>query len=283
MTTSVPSVSLAGRVILITGALGAIGSAVAREAAALGAAIVATDLPGADDSRAATLTDNPAISYIPGDVTNESDVSAVVAWALNHHGKLDGAANIAGIVGPAILTADYPLDTFRKILEVNLIGTFLSVKHEVPALLQSGGGSIVNVGSLAGHSGEVFRSAYGASKAAVHGLTQSAAVEYAPHNIRVNTVSPGPVATDMFHLNVGAPGSPEYKIVVDSIPAGRMAEVIDVVSTIIWLLSDSSAFIYGQEILINGGITAEGIAAPRLGLNWVTGPPVAAASSASPG
>ncbi|MDF2602560.1 MAG: linC1 [Methylobacterium brachiatum] len=264
MTVSVPSVSLSGRVILVTGALGAIGSAVAQEAARLGASIIATDLPSAGDSRAVELVSNPTISYVPGDVTSEDDMAAVIEWAIQHHGRLDGAANSAGIGGPAVLTAEYPLDTFRRILEVNLIGTFLSVKHEIPALQRSGGGSIVNVGSLAGHSGEMFRSAYGASKAAVHGLTQSAAVEAAGHNIRVNTVSPGPVATDMFHLNVGAPGSPEYKVVVDGIPAGRMAEVIDVAATIIWLLSEGSAFIYGQEILVNGGITAEGISAPRL-------------------
>lgn len=267
MTVSTPSISLADRVIVITGALGAIGSTVAREAAALGAVIVATDLPPADDQRAIDLTADPRISYIPGDVSNEEDVATVVRWALENHGRLDGAANIAGIVGPSQLTADFPLDAFRKVLEVNLIGTFLAVKHELPALLQSGGGSIVNVGSLAGHSGEVYRSAYGASKAAVHGLTQSAAVEYAPHNIRVNTVSPGPVATEMFHQNVGGPGSPAYQVVVDGIPAGRMAEAIDIASTIIWLLSDGSAFIHGQEILVNGGITAEGVTAPRLALS----------------
>ncbi|NII69370.1 NAD(P)-dependent dehydrogenase (short-subunit alcohol dehydrogenase family) [Microbacterium ulmi] len=212
----------------------------------------------------AELTSDPSVDYIAGDVSNEDDVAAVVSWVLERHGRLDGAANVAGIVGPSVLTADFSLDAFRKVLDVNLIGTFLAVKHELPALLQSGGGSIVNVGSLAGHSGEVFRSAYGASKAGVHGLTQSTAVEYARHNIRVNTVSPGPVATELFHANVGGPGTAKYQAVIDGIPAGRMAEAIDIASTILWLLSDASAFIHGQEILVNGGITAEGVVAPRL-------------------
>jgi NAD(P)-dependent dehydrogenase (short-subunit alcohol dehydrogenase family) len=264
MTSSPSLVSLEGRVLLVTGALGTIGSTTVVQAASVGAQVMAIDRPPPNHPNANKLLQLASVAYLSCDVTNEDDVVRAVATAVQRYGRLDGAANVAGIVGPSLLMTEFPSDAFREVTEVNLFGTYLSMKHEIPAISRGGGGAIVNVGSVAGHSGEMYRSAYSASKAGVVGLTRSAAVEFGRQNIRINVVSPGPVATKMFYENVGAPGSERYARVMDEIPAGRLATPGDITAAILWLLSDAAAFVHGHELVVDGGLSMEGLSAPRL-------------------
>jgi NAD(P)-dependent dehydrogenase (short-subunit alcohol dehydrogenase family) len=260
----ISSFSLEGRVLLVTGAVGAIGATVVAEAASSGAVVMATDVSQPGDPAVQALLKHSSVSYIPCNVTDENDVASVVAAAVARHGRLDGAANIAGIVGPSLTTAEFPLDVFRKVVDVNLVGTYLCMKHQILAMLDSGGAAIVNIGSIAGHSGEMNRSAYASSKAGIVGLTRSAAVEYGGRGIRINMVSPGPVATEMFFENVGRQGTERHARVLDEIPVGRMGTPTDIAAAILWLLSDAAGFVHGHELMVDGGITAEGLSVSRL-------------------
>jgi NAD(P)-dependent dehydrogenase (short-subunit alcohol dehydrogenase family) len=259
-------ISLSGKVILVTGATGAIGAVTARRLAGAGAHLVLSDaLPAADDRvRELVAAVGQDDCYITCDISAEAQVRAAVQFALDRHDRLDGAANIAGVVGPGLPAQDYPEREFRQVVDVNLIGTWLCVKHELSAMLPSRRGAIVNVASIAGHNGEVHRAPYVASKAGVIGLTKVAAIEAAAHGVRVNAISPGPVDTAQFHANVGAPGSARYQRVIEGIPSGRLGSAINIADAISWLLSDASAFVVGHELIADGGLLAEGLAAPRL-------------------
>lgn len=253
--------------MLVTGATGAIGSVTVTAAVAAGArAVVASDIPPEDDERALALVrDAPgAVTYASCDITDEAQVADVVAAAVRRHGRLDCAANVAGIVGPSVTTTDFPLHAFRAVVDVNLVGTWLCMKHEIAAMLESGGGAIVNVASIAGHAGESLRSPYVASKAGVVGLTRTAAIECAGRGVRVNAVSPGPIDTAQFRANVGGPGTERYRRVLEALPGGRMGEPEEIAAAIVWLLSDGAGFVAGQELVVDGGVTSEAIAAPRL-------------------
>jgi NAD(P)-dependent dehydrogenase (short-subunit alcohol dehydrogenase family) len=258
--------NLADRVVLVTGAAGAIGAATASKLAQAGARMLLADLFPAGDERITRLQRElpEPVPYIACDISDEAQVMAMVGRALELHGRLDGAANIAGIVGPSTVTAAYPAGEFRRVVDVNVTGTWLCMKHELGAMLPRGSGAIVNVASIAGHSGEMYRAAYVASKAGVIGLTKTAAVEAAASGVRINAVSPGPVGTAQFHTNVGPPGSQRYRRVVEAIPSGRTGGPDEIADIIDWLLSDASSFVIGHEVIADGGITAEGLAAPRL-------------------
>ena len=173
--------SLADTVVLVTGVAGAIGAATAARLAQAGASTLLADLFPVDDERITKLQralPEPA-PYIACNISDEAQVRAMVERALELHGRLDGAANIAGIVGPSTLTADYPTEDFRQVIDVNVTGTWLCMKHELGAMVPRRSGAIVNVASIAGHSGEMYRAAYVASKAGVIGLTKTAAIEAA--------------------------------------------------------------------------------------------------------
>jgi NAD(P)-dependent dehydrogenase (short-subunit alcohol dehydrogenase family) len=252
--------------MLVTGATGAIGRVAVSALAAAGAQVVASDVAPLGSAEVRTLQRDGAgaVDYVRCEITDEAQVADAVAGAVRRHGRLDGAANVAGIVGPSVTTTDYDAEAFRAVLDVNLVGTWLCLKHEIAAMLEGGGGAIVNIASIAGHAGEMRRSPYVASKAGVIGLTRTAAIEYAARGVRVNAVSPGPIDTAQFHANVGGPGSERYRRVLEALPAGRMGQAQDVAAAVVWLLSDASAFVVGHELVVDGGITAEAIAVPRL-------------------
>jgi NAD(P)-dependent dehydrogenase (short-subunit alcohol dehydrogenase family) len=258
--------ALADRVVLVTGAAGEIGSVVACRVVESGGRVVLADLPAPDEKRVLELLGRlgDRASYVRCDVTRGDDVDRAVRHACDRFGQLDGAANVAGIVGPAERTVEYPEDLWRRVVDVNLLGTWLCMRSEIAAMLRAGHGAIVNIASVAGHTGEVNRSAYVASKAGVVGLTRVAAVEYAAHGIRVNAISPGPIDTIMMHEGIAGRGTERYDAVIRALPIGRYGQPAEVAEAVVWLLSPASSFVVGHELMVDGGITAEGLWPARL-------------------
>ena len=183
---------LAHKVILLTGACGGIGRAAARRFVDEGATLVLVDIdPSALAEAAAAL--GPAASHVAADVADPGQMERAVRFAVERHGGIDVFVANAGIEGAVERIEDYPLEDFERVYRVNVGGVFLGLKYAMPALRQRGGGSVIITSSAAGVSGIPKLSAYVASKHAVIGLMRSAALEGARHNIRVNTVNPGPV------------------------------------------------------------------------------------------
>src|SRR5262249_42577176 len=245
-----------GKVALVTGAAGGIGSATARRLRAEGGHVLLADLPGAGlDAIAAEL--GAKGRACPTDVTRSEEVERAVATAEREFGGLDLLVNKAGIEGVVAPIGSYPLETFARVLAVNVRGVFLGMRHAAPALRRRGGGAIVNLASVAGVTGDPNLSAYVASKHAVIGLTRCAAPAFGPQGIRVNAVAPAPVDTRMIHAiekGVGGP-QPELVPIVDRIPIGRYAEPDEIAALIAFLGSDEARFINGSIYTIDGGMT----------------------------
>jgi NAD(P)-dependent dehydrogenase (short-subunit alcohol dehydrogenase family) len=251
---------LEGKIALITGAGGEIGSATARLMAARGAKIVAVDRDTASlDVLAAQLGDN-LLARLVADVTDEGAVRGYVAQAMAAGGRIDVFFNNAGIEGPAHPIPDYPLDAFQRVLAVNVTGVFLGMKHVIPAMLAGGGGSIINTSSTAGLRGTGGLCAYIASKHAVIGLTRSAADEWAAHGIRINCVNPGPIEGRMMQsIEQGlAPGNNGTVAAAISAanPARRYGLPEEVATLVAFLASDDARYIHGAVHAVDGGRTA---------------------------
>ena len=251
-----------GKVVAVTGAAGGIGRAAALRFAAEGASVVAVDLPGAaltETVRLVAEAGGVALA-VPADVTDEAQVQAYVAAAVDAFGGLDALINNAGIEGAVMPLVDYPVDQFDRVLAVNVRGVWLGMKHAAPAIAARGGGAIVNTSSVAGLGGTPGIVAYGASKHAVVGLTKTAAVELAPLKVRVNAVCPSPVETRMMRsLELGmSPDAPQaaHDAIAAAIPLGRYGEPDDVVALMCFLCSDDAVFLTGTAIPIDGGMKA---------------------------
>ncbi len=251
-----------GRVVAVTGAAGGIGREVVLRFAAEGANVVAADLGGDDLDETVRLVREAGGDAVgvAADVTDESQVRAMVAAATDTYGRLDALVNNAGIEGPVRPLTETDVDHFDRVLAVNVRGVFLGMKHAAPVIAAQGGGAIVNLSSVAGLGGTPGIVAYGASKHAVIGVTKTAAMEFAPLQIRVNAVCPSPVETRMMRsLEAGMnPDDPEavHAFMAASIPLGRYGEPSDVASLVLFLCSDEAAFLSGAAIPIDGGMRA---------------------------
>jgi NAD(P)-dependent dehydrogenase (short-subunit alcohol dehydrogenase family) len=181
-------------------------------------------------------------------------VAAALGAVVARWGRLDVAVNAAGIGGAEVKTADYPPDTWDAVLDVNLTGVYRAMRHEIPALLASGGGAIVNVASVAGVGGFPRHGAYAAAKHGVVGLTRSAALEYVRQGIRINALCPGFTWTPMVEGMV-ANGTPREAL-ERGIPARRLGTVEEMASVVLALCAPSNAFLVGQAIVVDGGMTA---------------------------
>jgi NAD(P)-dependent dehydrogenase (short-subunit alcohol dehydrogenase family) len=231
---------LEGKVALVTGAASGIGRATAALLARSGARVVASD-PRAGDG------------VVAADVTDGEAMRAVVARAVETYGRLDLAANCAGVGGGHAATHEYPEADFDRIVAINLRGTWLSMRAELEAMLRAGGGAIVNVSSTLGLRGSPFAAPYSASKHGVLGLTKTAALEYAQQGIRVNAVCPGAIDTPMMDETFERfPGFRET--LTAYVPMGRMGGPEEVAGAIAWLCSDAASFVTGEALTVEGGL-----------------------------
>jgi NAD(P)-dependent dehydrogenase (short-subunit alcohol dehydrogenase family) len=249
---------LRGKVAVVTGAASGIGQATAQLFAAMGARVVASDLDA--DRGAATvqgLSDagHEAV-FASADVTDDNAISAVVARAIEVFGRLDCAANCAGVGAGDEATHAYPDDRWNQVIAINLRGTWLAMRREIEAMLAHGeGGAIVNVSSTLGLRGSAFGSPYSASKHGVLGLTRTAAIEYASAGIRVNAVCPGAIDTPMMDETFERfPGLREG--LIGFVPMGRMGRPEEVAHAIAWLDSDAASFVTGEHLAVEGGLLA---------------------------
>ena len=246
------------KVALVTGAGDGIGRAAAVLFAQRGAAVVVTDLRAdAAGETAACITQagGTAIS-LAVDVTQESAVGTCIARTLARFGRLDCAFNNAGVALRG--DGDWTDSIMRKTIDVNLLGIISCLRHEIPVMLRSGGGTIVNTASLAGFvaSRTVFQPAYTASKHAVIGLTKSTALQYARQHIRVNALCPGVTHTAMVEGVMAT--SPEVRAALENhSPMGRLATPMEMAEAAIWLCSDKSSFVNAHALVVDGGSLAE--------------------------
>jgi NAD(P)-dependent dehydrogenase (short-subunit alcohol dehydrogenase family) len=242
------------KVALITGGGSGLGQAAARLLAGRGAKVVVADVD--DAGGAATVAQceeaGSEATFIRTDVTREDDVAAAVATAVDRWGSLDVAINNAGINGPTKPVADYTLEEWNTVMAVNLNGIFLGLRHEVPQMLEQGGGAIVNTSSGAGLVGFAMLPAYVASKHAVLGLTKAAALAYVQAGVRINAVCPGSTRTPLLEGFMSQ--SPEIERAMEqSAPIGRLARPEEIAEAMVWLCSDAASFVVGHAFSVDGG------------------------------
>ena len=245
-----------GKVALVTGEASGIGASVARQLAEQGAKVVVADLnlEGAqkivDEIAAAGGT---AAAYSV-DVGKHEAVQAMVKFATDTYGALHLAVNNAGIGGPTKPTADYGIDEWHKVVDIDLNSVFYSLKYEIPAILAAGGGAIVNMASILGTNGFANSPAYVASKHAVVGLTKASALEYSAKGIRINAVGPGFIRTPLLGANSA---NQTFDALTALHPIGRLGESDEVAALTVFLLSAKASFITGSYHLVDGGYSAQ--------------------------
>jgi 3alpha(or 20beta)-hydroxysteroid dehydrogenase len=242
---------LAGKVALVSGGSRGMGAATVRQFHAEGASVVAGDLLD-DDGKALADELGDRVRFVHLDVTSEEQWQAAVEQTEREFGKLNVLVNNAGIL-KFNAVADTPLDEFRQVLDVNLVGVFLGMKAGIPALKRAGGGSIVNLSSTEGLGATVFCGAYTASKFGVRGITKVAALVYGGDGIRCTSVHPGGIDTPMTRAVMDETGR---KYVASKVPLKRMGTAEDVANVVTFLASDESSYCNGGEFVVDGGVTS---------------------------
>ena len=254
-------IRLDGKVAVVTGAAGVIGAATMRLLAARGARIVAVDRRRHELEEA--IKDLPASAAAiaaTADVSDEDEVAAYVRTAVDGFGSIDVFYNNAGIEGDIAPITEYSLEAFRRVLNVNVVGVFLGMKHVLPVMLKQNAGSIINTASIAGLIGSPHLAVYSASKHAVIGLTKSAAHECARTAVRVNCVCPGPIEGRMMNailegLHSGNASASTGRL-AERIPARRLGQASEVASIVAFLASDEASYVSGSAYTVDGGRTA---------------------------
>jgi NAD(P)-dependent dehydrogenase (short-subunit alcohol dehydrogenase family) len=252
------SFSLVGRKAIVVGADSGIGLACARAIAVAGADLVIGGLDAAKGDELARnigAVSGTDVSYVAVDVTIEDQVAAAVDIAVQRLGGIDIAMNNAGIPGPAGPLQDLQAADFDSLFAINVRGAWLGMKYQVPHML-NGGGSIINLASTAAINGLPFVSLYAATKHAVAGLTKSAALELAPHGVRVNAIAPGPVDTGLLH-SMRAGKQRIAQATPAKVPMDRVARPDEMAGAVVWLASNASSFVTGAIISVDGGVVAQ--------------------------
>lgn len=248
---------IAGRSIIVTGTSSGIGRAAARLFAAKGAKLTLADRNAKDGEKvlAEILAGGGTAQFVATDIANGAQVQAMVDKAVKTYGKLDGAFNNAGIpnVGKRVHELEY--SDWQRMIDINLTGTFYCMKHEIEAMLKTGGGAIVNTCSVAGLINVPTTAEYTAAKHGVTGLTKAGAVDYGHDNIRINAIAPGTVETELFTKACEVnPGLADYCKTVH--PIGRFSQPEEQAEAALWLLTDAASFVTGIIMPVDGGYTA---------------------------
>ena len=254
-------IRLDGRVAVVTGAAGVIGSATMWLLAERGAKLVAVDRRPQDLQ--AAIVDLPPSAQalaVTADVTREDEVAGYVRAAVDKFGTIDVFYNNAGVEGDIAPITRYSLEAFRNVIDVNVVGVFLGLKHVLPVMFKQNKGSIINTASIAGLTGATEIAAYTASKHAVVGLTKSAALECAATAVRVNCVCPGLIDSRMLSAIIEGrnPGNAPVANdkIVERIPARRLGQASEVASIVAFLASDEASYVSGSAYTVDGGRTA---------------------------
>lgn len=243
---------LENKVAIVTGAGSGIGREIALKYSAEGAQVVVSDLneSGGRETVEMIKKNSGQSFFVKADSSKASDNEMLVRKTVEAYGALHIACNNAGIGGPSAPTGEYPIDGWEKVIGVNLSGVFYGMRHQIPALLKSGGGAIVNIASILGQVGFRNAPAYVAAKHGVVGLTKNAALEYGAQNIRINAVGPAFIKTPLIK-------DIDEKFLVGLHPIGRLGMPEEVAELVLWLSSPKASFVTGSYYAIDGGYLAQ--------------------------
>jgi len=246
--------SLKGKSVVVTGGGSGIGRAAVQLLCDAGALVTVADLneDGGNDAAAAARGAGKA-QFVRTDVTQEDSVQALITAAVSRYGRLDGAINAAGVVQHWKRVADLTAAEWDFVCNVNLRGMFFCMKHEITAMLQTGGGAIVAIASIAANLGLPMSGEYCASKAGVMGLVRAAATDYAKANIRVNALLPGSTRTPMVERALAT--KPAELGGPIAVPSGRMADPREIANGAVWMISDAASFMNGSSLTLDAGIS----------------------------